>query len=99
MMFHAFSEAATIAVSAAVTFGVELNPFGASALALLEAWRSPLHLRHVLHLTFVRRSHGSWHPEKHCKRDLEAMPRFRRTSEKLQRTERDDTVQLNNLIH
>ena len=31
------SEAATIAVSAAVTFGVELNPFGASALALVQA--------------------------------------------------------------
>lgn len=29
--------AATIAVSAAVTFGVELNPFGASALAVLQA--------------------------------------------------------------
>ncbi|CAK9103542.1 Oxygen-independent coproporphyrinogen-III oxidase-like protein [Durusdinium trenchii] len=29
--------AATIAVSAAVTFGVELNPFGASALALVQA--------------------------------------------------------------
>lgn len=32
----ASSEAATIAISGAVTFGVELNPFVASALAIVQ---------------------------------------------------------------
>ncbi|CAJ1380295.1 unnamed protein product [Effrenium voratum] len=44
--------AATIAVSAAVTFGVELNPFAASALALLQAVTWVLASRKALEARF-----------------------------------------------
>ncbi|CAE7301825.1 Ank3 [Symbiodinium natans] len=44
--------AATIAVSAAVTFGVELNPFAASALALLQAITWVLASRKALEAKF-----------------------------------------------
>lgn len=44
--------AATIAVSAAVTFGVELNPFAASALALVQAITWVLASRKALEAKF-----------------------------------------------